>query len=193
MLSKEAKVWEVVRECNDLVKEQPILPDDSDKSIRFAIEFFQSDEIPEKAVLSSLKDGYDSVKGYLWATNKRVLFVGSQSTLFTKKPLYREFSYGNISAILYEKKILEEKIILHVSTTNARGNLASIEVVAFRKQAQSFVNYVQDKIDTLNSRKSIQQREGDFIDELERLAALNTKGMISDDEFVVAKRKLLGL
>lgn len=192
MSDKEARIWEVIHECNEHVSEKPLFPDNSDRSIRFAIEFFQSDELPEKAVASSLKHDYNNVSGYLWATNKRVLFVGSQSIL-SKKPLYREFTYKSISTILYEKKFLSGKIVLHVSTTAAKGSIASVEFESSGEQAEAFVNYVRNRIDNLGSSESIQQVRVDFMAELERLAALKNQGLISDDEFAAAKRKLLGL
>ncbi len=76
--------------------------EDKGKYIHFAIEFSQSDEVPENLAYThaQFEDFTSSIIGYLWCTNKRLFFTGviEVGGLFSSSsaPKYKEFSYSNI-------------------------------------------------------------------------------------------------
>ncbi len=172
-----------------------------EKAIKMAADFFQVDEIPESVTEASfLYDRPKLSRGYLWATNKRIFFAGTKDEGFLKspQPFYKEFSYGSIATIQVEEAGLfsSTKIILHILTNSANGNVVKVEFSVSRAEEKwvDFVDFVEEKIDdtTISANDSpVNSIETDFITQLERLGRLKSQGVITETEFLVAKKKLL--
>ncbi len=168
-------------------------------AVNFAAELFQSDEVPERVVQSSYEyDFNENSYGYLWATNRRVVFAGPQGGGLFKaaKPFYKEFTFGSIASIQFEKgKLLPlGKIAFHISTTAAAGTVAKVIFTPMEKNEQilSFIQHVKSKIASLEqpSQTASSSANTDFIAQLERLGQLKAQGVITDEEFLQAKKKL---
>jgi hypothetical protein len=169
------------------------------KTVEFAIDFFQADEIPEKAIDVDFEyqDDLDTKtsKGFLWSTSKRVFFAGKAGGGLFKRsqPYYREFPYGSIARIEFERGGLlsSGKITLHISTTSAQGRVTQVCFSGARSKdkLQEFADYVIRKINTPVAPQA--SRESDFIAQLERLGKLKAKGLLTEEEFQAAKKKLL--
>jgi len=194
----ESQIWQILHNYDKFINRTPLIPSKQHKSIGYASEFFQYDELPEKVL--DVEYTWDETPGYLWVTNKRVVFVGAKS-LIGKEPVYKEFMYGSITAIIHNKKLGGfDKIVLSVSTSVASGHVEQVEFKltsnAKREKVIEFVEYVRTKVANwsgTSSRDTPNKEESDLVGELERLGKLRHKGLISEDEFQVAKRKLLGI
>jgi hypothetical protein len=114
-------------------------------------------------------------------------------------PIYKEFSLGSIATIHYNKKRLgTSEIILNIRTTSASGKTVQVifsEGINYR-DTRDFIKYVQQKIASINAPAteasvSDSSASEDFVSQLERLARLKEQGVLAEEEFEAAKRKLL--
>lgn len=125
---------------------------------------------------------YNDRSGVIVATNERVFF-------FVKGRLWgsqlEEFRYENITSVQYSTGLISSEITIFVA-----GNAAKIDMVptAFCKP---FVESVQKIIGSQNASASTVNNDDDLLAKLERLAALKSSGMLTDEEFAAAKKKLL--
>lgn len=129
---------------------------------------------------------YEKGNGILVATNKRLVFV--DKGLFYGLRV-EDFPYDKISSIQYETGILWGKIIIFAS-----GNKAEIKNVQ-NAQVKSFGDYVRARISKIHEHASI-PKQGDNNDitiQLEKLATLKEKGIITEEEFNAKKKLILGL
>ncbi len=120
--------------------------------------------------------------GILVATNKRLIFI--------VKGLLRlrveDFPYDKISSIQYEKGIMMGKITIFAS-----GNKASIRNVS-KNQVKDFGDFVREYISQKSKSEQEHQKMGeDIVTKLENLAALKDKGILTEEEFQVQKKKML--
>lgn len=159
--------------------------------IGISTNFLPSTEL--KALPDVLHDGecikgiarglYKNRSGILVATTDRVIF-------FYKGRMWgervEEFRYEKITSVEYNTGLIGGKITIY-----AAGNATQISSVpnAF---CQPFAEAVREII---NSRQTLPAANApdEFLSKLERLAALKTAGMLSEEEFALAKAKLLTL
>ncbi len=162
--------------------------------LEYTLEFLHPNETPL---------GFLRVGALLWATDSRVIWVGlmPKNGMFdSPKPQYKDLPYISIASVHTEKGgfLGYHKINFHVSTTLASGR---VEIVSF--QATDTFDVVQEFADLVRTRIKISSQPNtakekvlppsdDLIVQLERLAILREKGALTEDEFNLAKRKLLG-
>jgi hypothetical protein len=160
--------------------------------MRFTQEFLHPNETA---------DGFLRVGALLWTTNIRMIWVGvgTSGAFEHPKPTYKEFSYGSIASVQTEKGRLlgSHRITFHIPTNLASGCVehVSFEATDNYDLVQEFAEHVRKKIAALahpSTAETQPTNSGDqLIMQLERLANLRSQGSITDDEFNVAKRKLL--
>ena len=124
---------------------------------------------------------YNDRSGVIVATNERVFF-------FVKGRLWgsqlEEFRYENITSVQYSTGLISSEITIFVA-----GNAAKIDMVP-KILCKPFVDTVRAMLGNQN-KPAPSTNEEDFLAKLERLATLKSSGMLTDEEFLVAKKKLL--
>ncbi|HVO41943.1 MAG TPA: SHOCT domain-containing protein [Aggregatilineales bacterium] len=172
----------------------------SDRSIKYALEAFRPDEIPEHGMLVSLEvTGTSAFYGFLWITNRHLLFAGAVGGFLVKpRPVYRDYTYRSIRNVrfLEGRRFQGAKIILEIADSPEKVVFASI---AKNDRLQKFVDYLQARIAgkaspaTPDADEALESAMGnsDFIVGLERLNQLKSQGALTEEEFQAAKKKLL--
>ena len=160
-----------------------LLPENELKALQ---NILWEDEIVEDAV----RGLYNSRNGMLTATNKRLIFV-DKGKLWGLK--VEDFPYDKVSSIQYSTGIISGEITIYTS-----GNKAKIDMVA-KSECARFAEHVRARITgvsknqaKISSEKNSSQNNEDFLEKLERLAKLKQNGILTEEEFVTAKKKLLG-
>lgn len=126
---------------------------------------------------------YNNSQGILVSTNRRLLFV-DKGMLYGLK--VEDFPLDKITSIQYETGLLLGGIKIHTS-----GNIAKIENVE-KATARSFAEFVRDKLSQpkeTNITNIIS--EPSVLDQLEKLAKLKENGILTEEEFLEQKKKLL--
>jgi len=140
------------------------------------------DEVVEKLVQGIYSSGY----GILVATNKRLIFV-DKGLIYGLR--VEDFPYDKITSIQYETGVFYGEIKIFAS-----GNKADITQIS-KKQARDFAEYVRARISGVKEHASVyapaQTSSGDVITQLERLAELKEQGILSEEEFLTLKKKIL--
>lgn len=126
---------------------------------------------------------YNNGQGILVSTNRRLIFV-DKGMVFGLK--VEDFPLDKISSIQYETGLLLGSI--KIFTT---GNIAKIDNVE-KSSAKNFAEFVRDK---LSQPKEVVTNtiisEPNVLDQLEKLAKLKENGILTEDEFIEQKKKLL--
>lgn len=147
-------------------------------------------ELLEKVVQGVYKNG----NGILVCTNSRLIFINKG--LMSLK--VEDFPLKNISSIQYETGILMGKITIFASGN--RADIGNIE----KAYVRNFAEYVRAKISDI-SKSSVSSQpvqtnlsaqtasDDEIIAQLERLAVLKEKGILTDEEFDAQKARILGL
>tara|TARA_B110000879_G_C10819998_1_gene373735 strand:+ start:66 stop:614 length:549 start_codon:yes stop_codon:yes gene_type:complete len=135
---------------------------------------------------------YNNGNGILVATNKRLVFI-DKGLLYGLK--VEDFPFDKISSIQYSTGMLLGKLTIFAS-----GNKAIIDNVD-KQRVRIFGVFVRNKISSNDSENSSQttsstrnntDSQDDILSKLERLAKLKEQGILTEDEFVQQKHKLLG-
>lgn len=147
------------------------------------------DELPEKVVQGFYKNG----NGILVCTNSRLIFINKG--LMSLK--VEDFPLKNISSIQYETGILMGKITIFASGN--RADIGNIE----KAYVRNFAEYVRAKISDSNKSSEPSQptqpmtntraSDDEIIAQLERLAVLKEKGILTDEELATQKARILGM
>ncbi len=152
------------------------------KEIKELPNILWEDENVEKIVQGLYGNGL----GILTATNKRLVFI-DKGLMWGLK--VEDFPYDKISSIQYETGIMFGEITIFTS-----GNKAKIQQVD-KQQARDLCEYVRARISGIKEHASapkVTPPDNDIITQLERLAKLKDSGALTEEEFVTAKRKLIG-
>ena len=151
------------------------------KEIKELPDILWEDEIVENLI----QGFYNNGNGILVATNRRLIFI-DKGLLYGLK--VEDFPLDKISTIQYSTGMLMGKLTIFTS-----GNKAVIDNVD-KKDVRLFGDFVRNKIsskdNTESNSKSIIEDE-DVISKLERLAVLKEKGILTDEEFISQKMKIL--
>jgi len=138
----------------------------------------------DEEVLHAASGMYQDRQGLIVATTKRVIFM--HKGMFSLK--LEDFSYDKITSVQYETGFLNAKIIVHAS-----GNKAEIRN-ATNAQARSFGDWLREKISTKPATELAKTVPTSSVaDQLEKLASLKDRGLLTDEEFSSEKKKLLGV
>jgi hypothetical protein len=121
--------------------------------------------------------------GGLFLTDRRIICICKGFGLGTKTA---DFPYSKISSIEYKSSILKSKITIHVT-----GNTS--EYTVFDKElANQIVKFVREKLVGILETPKTESEEGkDVFAQMEKLALLRDKGIISEEEFNNKKAELL--
>jgi hypothetical protein len=144
----------------------------------------KEDETIEQ-IVECFKDG----TGILVATNLRVIFV-YKGILGGLK--VEDFTYSKISSISYEIGLVVGRIMLCPSSEN-RVEFKHIE----KKNTRQFAEFVRTMISPSTQASSPSQTTSnaltdDILSKLERLAVLKQQGILTEEEFLEQKKKIIG-
>lgn len=129
---------------------------------------------------------YGNGSGVIVATNKRVVFV-DKGMFFGLR--VEDFPYDKITSLQYKTGLVSDEITIFCS-----GNKAEMTYV---HDSKNFVEYVRARITPASETTApktlapTSTDTDDFISKLERLAALKTQGILTDEEFLEQKAKIL--
>ena len=145
--------------------------------------FLDGGENTDAVIFGKVQDLFGYTKGGLWATNRRLLFVSQH---FLGNGIV-DFSYEKIERIGFIQTW--PRMITFNFTGSGHFSLSFVD----NEIAQSFANLVRSKLNSKPDDDSYvdQKQPNDFLDELERLVILKNDGFLSEDEFIIAKKKLL--
>jgi hypothetical protein len=150
------------------------------KEIKELPKILWEDERVEQIIQGMYKNG----NGVLVATNKRLVFV-DKGLVFGLK--VEDFPYDKITSIQYETGMLMGEITIFAS-----GNKAEIKYLD-KARTRTFAEFVRARITAASSHASLPSPQvDDVISKLERLAALKSQGVLTEEEFLEQKRKILG-
>lgn len=140
-----------------------------------------------EAVEKLVQGAYENNLGILVATNKRLVFV-DKGLLYGLK--VEDFPYDKITSIQYKTGL-----ILGDITIFASGNKAEIKNVD-KGLVRNFAEYVRARITKVqeHASKNIEDNSStslDIADLIKKLADLRDAGILTEEEFVLQKTKLL--
>lgn len=138
----------------------------------------------DEEVEDMVQGTYKEKQGLLIATNKRLVFM--HKGLLSSS--IQDFGYSKITSVEYSAGILASSIKVFAS-----GNLEEIKQILPKKRAQEFGENVRGRIgsDSKPSVTVIHQNSTSVGAELEKLASLLEKGILTPEEFQAQKQKLL--
>jgi hypothetical protein len=143
----------------------------------------------EETILFLSSGSYKLDNGLVVATDKRLF-------LLSKEPfsgfVLREYPYEEIVAIRHKLGLVLANVTITTSTDSVI--FEQLDKEAAPKLSQLVSKYVfQSKAETPSAASpSVASSSDDVVAKLERLAALKEKGLLTDQEFVAQKAKLLG-
>ncbi|MCC6370208.1 MAG: PH domain-containing protein [Bacteroidia bacterium] len=143
--------------------------------------------IADEEIFAIVQGMYNESQGILVGTNKRLLFV-DKGLIYGLK--VEDFGLDKITSIQYQSGIMFAEL-----TILASGNTAKISQLV-KNEAKTFADKARQKLsDTKLHTSSVQvaQQPLDIADQLEKLANLKEKGILTQAEFDSQKKKLLGL
>lgn len=141
----------------------------------------------DESVENIIQGTYNNGTGMLIATNKRLIFVDKGMI----KLRVEDFPYDKISSIQYQTGILLGKMSVFTS-----GNRAEITNLS-KNETKPFAEYVRARVTSKSEHAGMQRNEkqeskkSNTIEQLEKLAVLKEKGILSNEEFLREKEKLL--
>ncbi|AFV22390.1 hypothetical protein Mpsy_0177 [Methanolobus psychrophilus R15] len=169
------------------------------KEQEIILKYLQSDEKIECALYAHWENLFDGKKNMLVLTDKRILAIKGGLFLDTSSG-FTAIEYPNISSVTFEDpgkwgkpgKIGFDNILgkITITTTNVEFKVKVLKF--FAKQASDII------IEHINNGKqnisgpSIYQNI-DIADQIKKLADLKDQGIITEDEFISQKGKLLGM
>lgn len=143
-----------------------------------ASKVLESGELIEHAIQGTI--GKD--KGLLLATNHRLVFV-NQGIIKTQSESFR---YDKISSVQYQSGFMFTTIALLID-----GRTLKVESV-LNTHGASFADHVRQRVDQRNvPMHAPASAPVDLASQIERLADLRAKGILTDEEFQTQKQKLL--
>lgn len=125
---------------------------------------------------------YDNGQGVLISTNSRLVFI-DKGLIYGLK--VEDFPLDKISSIQYETGLIFGKVKIYTS-----GNTAVIDNIE-KTSARKFAEFVRNK---LSQPKELQLQgtpQIDIFEKIEKLAKLKESGILSEEEFMEQKKKLL--
>lgn len=141
------------------------------------------DENIEKINSGFLDEGKGSTgNGLLIATNYRVIFIDKPMIGFGIK--MEDFPYDKISSVSVETGFLKGSLKIICS-----GNTAKINLVTGAKEFSEFVR--QKTISKPIVHQQVMNNEPDILGQIEKLAELKAKGILTEEEFNEKKTILL--
>jgi hypothetical protein len=131
---------------------------------------------------------YNNGNGIVVATNKRLIFV-DKGLLYGIR--VEDFPYDKITSIQYKTGMLMGEITIFAS-----GNKADITHID-KVSARNFAEHVRARITSVSASAASQRStspsasEDEVISKLERLGALKSQGILTEEEFQEQKARIL--
>jgi hypothetical protein len=142
---------------------------------------------PDEFVLDVLQGAYSNQTGLLIRTTTRLLFF-AKGFVSTK---VEEFPLDKVTSVQYTTGLMLGDV-----TVFASGNKAEIKNT-IKAYTKTFVDGLRTQLDVAKRAAPLDaatvSQSSPTMAELERLVSLKERGFLSDEEFNVAKRKVLGL
>jgi len=159
------------------------------------IHYFESSvKSPSEIVLSSLPVEYDfgssDNRGLLIATNLQVYFVKKVGV----SQYYKSFSYNYMNGIfLASSGIAKKELIIQSPALRTKfyNILNNDRLDKFIDVVQKQMQDRKDNPKTTNDKKKLSASDDPYGD-LEKIANLRDKGILSEEEFLAEKKKILG-
>lgn len=140
---------------------------------------------PDEQINNIIQGMYNGGQGILVSTNRRLIFI-DKGLLYGVK--VEDFPLDKITSLQYETGLIFGKVKIHTS-----GNIAVIDQVE-KSASRKFAEFVRDKLSQPKEQvvQVIQtSQQPDVLEQIEKLAQLKQKGILSDEEFAEQKKKLL--
>jgi hypothetical protein len=152
--------------------------------------FLAEDEIPEGVVFCKHPDATGGFSGGgLWATSKRLLYVGANQGWVSRRPMMIDYSYDKITSVEIITGALSDKITIH-----AAGNRTEYGDLDKKARVKEFIDLVRTKTSVSTGSPTTSPSQAiDLTAQLEKLSQLKSQGAITEEEYKAAKAKLLGL
>ena len=176
-----------VDEIKDAIRALPL----EELQIKMVVDKSEIKELPniiqdDETIKDIVPGFYDQGSGILVATNRRLIFV-YKGLMWGLK--VEDFPFDKISSIQYELGMLGGELEIFAS-----GNEAKIKAVA-KDRCRAFCEHVRSLISTSVKKEDAPSAapasNDDMLSQLERLAKLKEAGALTDEEFALAKKKLL--
>lgn len=152
--------------------------------VTLVLEYLGDDELPEGGIFAL----YGRALGFLWATNKRLLYAGRRAGLFSKQSVFIEHSYDRITSI----ETTTKPSALSVIKIKAGAETTEYKIMPTAARSDEFVELVRKKVST-TANKQTDSSSNDLVTQLERLSQLRDQGKLTVDEYTAAKAKILNL
>lgn len=127
---------------------------------------------------------YEDMYGAAAATDQRVVFVGRKAGLLGKKLRTEDFLYSVVSSVQVKQGAMFGAVEVFAS-----GNTATIDKVP-KADAMKFADHVKQRLAKAKA-PSNATAAVDVAGQLEKLADLRARGILTDEEFNAQKQKLL--
>ncbi|MGE7672942.1 PH domain-containing protein [Lysinibacillus sp. NPDC094403] len=159
------------------------------------IHYFESTvQLANEIVLSSLPAEYDfgnsEKKGLLIATNMRVVFVAKKGII----QFYKSFHYNYMEGIfLASDGIAQKELTIHTPPLRT-----TFDDILNDDRLKKFIDVVQKQMqDSKDNRRMTNDKKKlstsvDPYGDLEKIANLRDKGILTEEEFLEEKKKILG-
>ena len=133
---------------------------------------------------------YNGRNGVLVATDRRLIFL-DKGFLFGLK--VEDFPYDKITSIKYELGILMGEITIFCSGNRAEiGYVEKDKARIFAESVRARISSQSSQVGTVSHRRlDSSLSSDDAISKLERLASLKSSGIITEEEFIEQKRRIL--
>lgn len=155
------------------------------REVKELLNILTPDENVENITSGFLKEGKGTTgNGLLVATNFRVIFIDKSMLGFGIK--MEDFPYKNISSVTLDTGFLKSVIKIICS-----GNKAEINLVTGAKEFSEFIRRKTFDFDKISNTQFIVSDKENVIEKIEKLAELKSKGILTEDEFITQKAKLL--
>lgn len=141
----------------------------------------------DELVEDMIQGEYNKRQGLLVATDKRLIFI-HKGMLFGIN--VQDFTYQKITTIEYNTGLIDGRFRVF-----AAGNCEEIKSVIPKSRVREFGEFVRSKLNIKSEAPPapVMVQSTSVAEQLERLAALKEKGILTDDEFAVQKAKILSL
>ena len=138
---------------------------------------------PSENIDNLIQGVYNKGMGILVSTNRRLIFI-DKGLLYGLK--VEDFPLDKITSIQYETGLIFGEVKIHTS-----ANIAKIEQVD-KKAARNFAEFVREKLSQPKDNTSVTiSSQPDILGQIEKLAKLKESGILSEEEFIEQKKKLL--
>lgn len=159
-----------------------------DKNVRELTIYLDPDEVIQATAFGAYETtilGGDSVRnGVLAATNKRLVLFAKKLTGYDMEV----FPYSNISSLKMSEGLMGHHIKFFTS-----GNKSSVKWIRDKAAAQQLASLVKQRID--GGGEAVRDTQGpgnhNLFEDIEKLALLRDKGIITESEFEIKKQEIL--